>query len=401
MKWEKELACRACGTICEEGAVHCPECLKAEFGVRHIPETAYYECRHCHQAIEEHQKAEMVRAGRWIPTNPTGLIPGWHIDALISLFAGAAWPKLVQEFLDAKDDSDDLQVFVNTVLGLAWEERGKKADQAKLVERAEQYRDAAGNVIQVPDGVGVLTAFVDVQSSWLELLVRGWGVGEESWDVLHERIHADPENVESWARLEALLAKTYRHQLGAGMRISCTLIDAGYLPDPVYRFVRGKDARQVYASLGDRTGAPEHPHIKITLKKTQGVKVVTLGTYRLKSTLFNRLALEKPGQPRYMHLRKQTPELCNGFDGEYYAQSESEKHVVRRAKGTRRVKAQWITVRDRNEFVDLHAGNIAALMVLGAPVRERMAELVEAAREGRGVAPRAHRRGRVRSRGVA
>lgn len=398
MKWEKELACKACGTVCEDGAVHCPECLKAEFAVRHIPETAYYQCRHCHEAIEEHQKPTMVRAGQWIVTNPTGLIPGWHIDALVSLFVGAAWPKLVQEFLDAQTDPDDLQVFWNQVLGLAWEEKGKKADRAKLEERAEQYHDASGNLVEVPDGVGILTAFVDVQSSWLELLVRGWGLGEESWDVLHERIHGDPENRETWARLEALLAKMYRHQFGARMRIACTLIDAGYLPDPVYRFCRGKDARKVYPSLGDRTGAPEHPFFKIALKKTEGLKLVTLGTYRLKSALFKRLGIETPGRPRYMHLRTQTPDLCNGFDGEYYAQSEAEKHVVQRAKGARKGKGKYITVRERNEFVDCHGGNIAALMVLGAPIREKMPVLVEAARQGR--SPEVARRRKMRSKGV-
>jgi hypothetical protein len=33
----------------------------------------------------------------------------------------------------------------------------------------------------VPDGVTVLTAGVDVQNDRLELLVRGWGKGQESW----------------------------------------------------------------------------------------------------------------------------------------------------------------------------------------------------------------------------
>lgn len=400
IKWEKELACKRCGVIVEEGAVHCPDCLKAEFGVRHVPETAHYQCRHCGKAIEEHQKPAMIRAGRWIATNPTGLMPGWHIDALISLFIGAAWPKLVQEFLEAKDSDEDLQVFFNTVLGLAWEERGKEIPVAALEARVEQYFGRDKKLVEVPDGVGMLTAFVDVQGSWLELLVRGWGVEEESWDILHERIHDDPERKETWARLEALLTRQYRHELGSVMRIASTLIDAGYLTETVYGFCRGKERRGVFPSLGDRTGSPDHPILKHSVRPhAQGVRVVTLGTYKLKNILARRLAIQTPG-PRYMHLRKYTPEFCNGFDGEYYRQAGSEKHVVRRQKGRRAGQPQWVAVDERTEFIDCHAGNLGGLFVQGPAAREMLPALVEAAREGRTLRSPS-RRGRIRSRGVA
>lgn len=389
VKWDREIFCRGCGAEVEEGASSCTSC-NAEGSeerpaipvtVQHLPETAHYVCRHCHERIDESEKPAMVRAGRWIATKPDATTPGWHIDALVSLFPGARWSKLAEEFLDAKDDPMDLQPWWNTVLGRAWEERGQKIEVSTLEARAEQYIDADGGLVEVPDGVGLLTAFVDVQGSWLELLVRGWGLGEESWDIFHERVTGDPEAAGTWARLESLLSRGYRHVNGRALRIQSAFIDAGAYTDTVYSFVKPREPRMIFASMGDKTGNPNHvPLARPSKANAAGVRVYTLGTFKLKSMLFRRLSIQAPG-PRYMHLRAYSPDLCNGFDAEYFAQAESEKRVNRRVKGSRQVKPMYVQTRERNEFIDLHVGNFGALMALGASVRTLMPEWVEVARQ--------------------
>ncbi len=190
---------------------------------------------------------------RWIAENPASRYPGWHIHALISLFAGARWPKLVGEWLDAQGDPEALKVFVNTVLGEVWDERDqKKVDLSKLENRVESWVDAHGERIEVPDGVGVLTAGVDVQGSWVEVLIRGYGAKWESWDILHQRIPGDPERMTVWAALDGLLVRTYRHASGAKMPVLATLVDAGYKPEVVYDFTGPRESRNVWASLGDK-----------------------------------------------------------------------------------------------------------------------------------------------------
>ena len=68
-----------------EYADRCSGCESTDLEVRHLPETAHYVCRKgCR--IEEHEKRAMIQGGQWIPTNPSGRYPGWHIHALISLF---------------------------------------------------------------------------------------------------------------------------------------------------------------------------------------------------------------------------------------------------------------------------------------------------------------------------
>lgn len=403
IKWDKEIFCRACGAEvrtlaeCSSCGAKPPEegAGRIAVSVQHLPETAFCVCPHCRKPIDESKKAAMVRAGRWVATQPGSPIPGWHIDALISLFPGARWGKLVGEFLDAGDDSTKLQVFWNTVLGRAYEEKSKKVEVSELEKRAELYVTSDGGVIQVPDGVGILTAAVDVQHDRLELLVRGWGLEEQSWDILHERIYGDPESQNTWARLEALLSQPYRHERGGLLYVGVTMIDAAYLTDTVYSFVKLRESRQIFASLGDKTGDPKHVEVSRAARaNAQGVSVFTIGTYKVKSTLFRRLAIQQPG-PRYMHLRKATSGFCNGFDAEYFAQFGAEKHVTRQAKGTLQAKPMYVQIRDRNESIDLHVGNLAAFLWLGAAVRLGMPAYVEAARrvpEAETAAPREPRR---------
>jgi len=374
VKWDRETVCRGCGLVTEdESPVHCPGCLKAEFEHRHVPGTAHYVCRHCGEAIEEHHRPAMVCAGWWVATNPGAPIPGWHIDALISLFPGARWAKLVGEFLGALADATDLQVFWNEVLGLAFAEDPVEIEVTGLQARAEEYLAPDGSVVDVPDGVGVLTAAVDVHGRWMELLVRGWGMDEESWDILHQRIMADPETPQGWARLEGFLTRPYRHVSGATLRILCTMIDAGYSTPDVYQFVKPRQRRNVFAILGDRTGDRSHEELKRPTKaNSDGCLVYTVGTYRMKDRLFRRLGVAEPG-PGYIHLRKYNPDRCNGFDADYFTQFGAEEK--RRQRG----KLRWVQVADRNEGPDLHVYNQAAFLALGVEVRGNMLAWVEAA----------------------
>ena len=380
VKWEREVCCKGCGVVVEDGPEKCPDCGRAEFTTRHLPETAYYRCEHCGEGIAESDREAMVQGGRFIATNPMGEIPGWHLDALISLMPAARWAVLAAEFIAATKDASDLQVFWNTVLGLSWEERGEKIEVAALEARAIEYTDAAGAVVDVPDGVGVLTAFVDVQGSWLELLVRGWGLEEESWDILHQRITGPPDSAATWAALDGFLIRRYRNVHGVQLPIFFTLVDVGAYHDAACSFVKPREARNVFGSIGDRSGGPDHvPVKKPTKANAQGAKIWTIGTYRMKTALFRRLALTTVG-PRYMHLRAYNGERCNGFDAEYFAQFESEKRVVRRVKGSQKAKAMYVQTRERNEAIDLHVGNMAALIASGLGIRENLPGFVEAAR---------------------
>lgn len=371
LSWDKEVHCMGCGVEIEYGRP-CEVCGSEQQDVEHLPDTAHYVCVNgCR--IEEYDKRALVTGGEWVATNPHGRYPGWHIHALMSLFPGARWAKLVEEWLEAQGDPEALKVFVNTVLGETYDEPNTRVEAGELEARAEQWDS------DVPDGVGVLTAAVDVQGDRLEVLVRGWGLGEESWDILHERIYGDPEAADTWGRLDALLARAYVHANGGRIWVAATMVDSGYLSDAVYRFVKPRESRKVYACKGDAGREGAKPLSRPQKANADGVKLWTLGVFTLKDSLLKRLLRSRPG-PRYVHLRLPRPALCNGFDAEYFAQFGAERIERGIMKGSRRVTRRFVQTRARNEAIDLHAYNSAALLSLGAAVRDLMPEWVESAR---------------------
>lgn len=328
----------------------------------HKPETVKYQCQECGVLIDEVDKYRMLSQGEWIPELPGERIAGFHLNALYSPFL--RWQEIVEHFLKAKPSPERLQVFVNTVLGETWEEQAEKADATELAARREHWP------AEVPAGVGVLTAGVDVQVEWLELAVKGWGAEEESWLIAHHRIHGDPQKKDVWERLEALLTKAYEHESGAKLRIRACMIDSGYLTDIVYGFVRTRQKRNVFASKGmDTIGAI--PLKRATKANRYGVKLFTVGTVSMKDTIFNRLKITRPG-PGYMHFCQQGPD---GADAEYFAQFEAE-HVVRRFSHGRMIRG-YKQKRTRNEAIDLEVLNLAALHALGAGIRNQLGKLAE------------------------
>ena len=331
------------------------------------PDTAVYLCEHCAALIDETYKEAMVQAGQWVPTAESA-VPGWHLNALISLFDGARWPCLVSEFLDAKDNPELLQVFVNTRLGETWEIRGEQIEPTVLEARIERYG------AEVPMDAGVLTAGVDVHPDRLELEVKAWGEGEESWVIGHHRIYGDTEYEEVWQRLDAMLTRAYEHEGGATLRIRCVMIDSGYKTTEVYRFVKQRQARNVFASKGvDEKGRA--PLSRSSRANRDGVKLYTVSTIAMKDTLFSRLRMTKPG-PRYIHF---CPPTDTGGDAEFFAQFGAEKLVLDKVKG-RRVR-RYVQVRKRNEAIDLEVLNLAALHALGAGVRNNLDRWVKAIQE--------------------
>ena len=69
-------------------------------------------------------------------------------------------------------------MWVNTSLGETWEEKGDAADEDVLLKRRERY------TADLPDGVLLVPAGVDVQVDRFEVEITGWGKGYESWGIL-------------------------------------------------------------------------------------------------------------------------------------------------------------------------------------------------------------------------
>ena len=318
---------------------------------KHLPKTAHYICKACGCVINETDRPRMTIRGEWRAEKPFHGVAGFWINELYSPWV--SWADLVAEFLIAKKLPETLKVFTNTSLAETWEEKGKSIEDDTLLSRREAY---SGD--DLPEGVLIITASVDVQDDRLEVSFQGWGVGEETWGLGYHKIQGDPSSWGAWNILDTWLAKTFQHPTGVDLRVLCTTVDSGgHNTQMVYEYCQKKQAAQarVYAIKGySERGKP------LVSKETRNnklkVRMYMLGVDTGKELAYGRFQVPTPG-PGYCH-------FSVDYDEEYFRGLTAEQRVRRYAKGV--AYDAWIMKkgRRRNEPLDLFVYNLAALKIL-------------------------------------
>lgn len=117
----------------------------------------------------------MVAEGRWRATATAPGHAGFRLNALVSPLPKATWGKLAGEFLVAKNDTDDLEVFTNTIIGQGWL-LGKGGAITARISTKPSFRSGSNKSTfdALPEEVLSLTAGVDVQDDRLEVSIVGW-----------------------------------------------------------------------------------------------------------------------------------------------------------------------------------------------------------------------------------
>ncbi len=325
-----------------------------------LAETARLYCEGCGELIEERHKTQMLERGEWRPTaEGDGRTVGFHLSGLYSPLGWKSWRECVEEFLDAKEDPFRLKTWVNTVLGETWEERGDSVEPDHILARAEHYP------AEVPKGVGILTAGVDVQGDRLEVAVHGFGAGEESWLIAFSQIHGDPGRDQTWLELDQFLRQRFEHESGQKLPVSCVCVDSGgHHTEYVYRFCAPRAGRRVFPVRGGSVaGTPLVT--RPTMHNRYRVKLFTLGVDTAKDMIYSRLRIPAPG-PGFMHL----PDWA---DLEYANQLTAERSIRKYVKGKGATR-QWVKTRERNEALDLAVMALAALHILGPAMVRSLGE---------------------------
>ena len=348
--------------------VPCPECGHAQvlrwervsWDAVDVAGTTRYKCEACEHPWTDVERWSACERGEWRADNPFAGIAGFWISELYS-----PWKKLGElavDFLSKKDDPALLQTFVNTSLAETWKEKGDAPDHEKLMSRREEYR-----LGEVPDGVLFLTAGVDVQKTWIQGHVWGWGRGRQRWIVDRYIIEGDPYHSETWNRLTDKLNHQYRHASGTELSIVRMAVDSGYATQDVYRWAKQQGPARVMVVKGTDSGAalvttPQQVEITQNGKKIKhGARVHLVNVSMAKSELYGLLAKERPadGDPYpsgWLHFAKD-------LDEEFFRQLTAEQIVSRVVKGYR--KHEWIKTRERNEDLDCCNYARAAASVFG------------------------------------
>lgn len=314
--------------------------------------TAHMVCSGCFERVAEGWKTWMLERGEWRPTAEATepYTVSYHISSLYAPTGFDSWARAVGAWLEAQKDESKLRVFVNQTLGETYEDRSEGAPKAEgLCARKRVYP------AEVPNGVGILVASMDVHKDRLEVQVEGFGAGEENWVIEWQAFYGDPLKRQVWLDADALLRRRFTWESGQQHRIERVAVDAKYLSDEVYRFTKARQGRGVYAVAG--ISQVDKPIVGRASKKGNKYNATTfpLCTSVAKDRIMARLRIQAPG-PGYMHF----PE---DLDAEWFEQLTAERKI--RKKVGRRIVMEWEKQRERNEALDLKVMNLAALYIAG------------------------------------
>jgi phage terminase large subunit GpA-like protein len=144
---------------------HCGERQRLELENLRWPEgyprEAEHACVRCGALIGERHKTWMLEHGAWRATaEGDGRTAGFHLSSLYSPVGWFSWADAAEMYEQAQKTPDLMKGFVNTVLGLPFEEEAEAPEWQRLYERRECYRIGI-----VPEPGLLLTAGDDVQKT--------------------------------------------------------------------------------------------------------------------------------------------------------------------------------------------------------------------------------------------
>lgn len=307
-------------------------------------------CKECGGIHGAEHKTRLLADGTWVPTakGARGL-RGYKISSLYSPTGWADWDDILEDYHRAKSaGTTKMKTFWNTVLGEAWQQPGESIPAAAIAERLEDYG------AEVPEGVLLLTAGVDIQHNRIECEIVGWGHGDESWSVGYFILAGNPRHADVWDALDGVLDREYQHELGIAMKPRPVCIDAGDRPKRVYQFTLPREHRMVFPIVG-RANRPDIPVVTPSVRrlgrhKRRRAALWIVGTDEAKGTLFDSLAVVDHG-PGYCHF----PTDREHYDEEHFRQLVAERRVV-----DENGKAAWKKMRERNEALDCRVYAMAA-----------------------------------------
>ena len=345
-----------------------------------------WRCPDCGFTFSENEMRRQPQ--KYVAKNPTAIknhVRSFFVNCWASPWI--SWTDVMQEWVDAKGDPEREKVVVNTRFGEPYERARSYDNVDKLLARREPYN------AELPDGVLILTAAVDVQDNRLEYEIVGWGEDEECWGIKKGIILGAPDTAAVWRQLDEQLDREYHFADGTGLLVARTFIDSGgHYTSEVYNYSLMHLARQRFAVRGSSTmGVPIiHKYSKAQAYHGRTIPLVLIGTDSGKQYIMDRLAIDVPG-PRYFHFPLDKPEqdavnevLWNrGYDEIYFQGLTAEEKQPQKKNG--RIVYRWVNIAKdhRNEPLDLRVYNLACLasispdfsklkaLMTGAPTEEK------------------------------
>jgi len=322
-----------------------------------------YVCKGCGVLIDESDKPYMIQNGKWVQEGNKSNVAGFHLNELYSSWR--TWKEIVESFLIAKNNPEQLRVWVNTSLGECFAEKGEEIESDGLLNRRENY-----DADSIPEKVLVLSCGVDCQSDRLEAQVVGFSADNQIYVIDYKIIWGDPNQLEVWQELDEYLLSNFTKENNQKIKIAITCIDSGYATQSVYGFVKQRQGRRVFAVKGQSISGKPIAN-RPTQSGKQRVSLYPIGTDTAKDTLFSWLNVEEEDSGGYIHFPATV-------DEEYFKQLTAEKRIVKFYRGQK--KLVWKQTRERNESLDNFVYALAGYYIL-APNMNKIKNKTETTEE--------------------
>ncbi len=317
------------------------------------------QCPACGERLPQYHKATMLAGAEWRASAAgDGQTAGFHLPGWYAPAGWTPWEQIRDEFLRAKADPLLLKGWVNKRAAEAWEDESVARVSADgLMTRAAADPYPSG---YCPAGVLLLVAAGDVQDTWLEASVWGFGRGEESWLIWHQRVDGSPAEPDPWGQIDSIRRLEWPREGGGSMTIRAVGVDTGgHFTQEAYEFCRARAREGVVALKGSSTraapalgrGSKQDVNWRGKVVKG-GVVLYMVGTDTIKRSIYARLQIQQPG-PGFVHFGQ------NATD-EYLEGLTCERLIPRMVKGFQILEWQK-PANARNEPLDTAVYCVAML----------------------------------------
>lgn len=307
---------------------------------------AHFTCDDCGAVIRHGDKERMVAAGRWVPSNPRGDHPGFHLwrayapqrdwaSIAVSYAQVMGWTRLeltreAEHEIAQTVEAETEQVFFNDVLGLPYEQASKGPDWEKLRDRTENAAEADTLPPGILPATGfILTAGVDCQQDRTEVHIVAYGRNFRRWAVDYRVIPHHIGDDEAQAALAAILKAKWRTTLGRMVEIDMMAVDVGTYTEEVWAWAKRFPWSRVILVKGasSQTGPTMAPmrferRTDGQAKRSQK-RAFLLNVSQMKADFYAWLAKDDPVERGHVA-------FARGLGDEYYRMVTAEVRVLKR-----------------------------------------------------------------------
>lgn len=351
---------------------------------------ARLKCPTCEFLIEDHQKSELNRRGCFVApgqsidiqgnirgeadTQTTDTASFW-VSGICSFSPKKTLGFLAKKFLAAvkSQEPERIQSVINTDFGECFKVGGDAPAFTIVLDRKRGYQQG-----QVPQGVNLLTAGVDVQKNRLVYVIRGWGKNYESWLIEYAELWGETDQPQVWQQLSELSTKQWQ-----GLSLSRIAIDSGYQTQAVYEFCRLHKHLALPTKGHDTLDKPfKKSDIDVNVRGKilkQGLQLWHFNTDHMKSWVHSRIEWPSDQKGGFW--------LPQDISEDYCKQLVAEQRSVKPSG-----KVAWIKVKQHNHYLDAESLAYLAVRIVSSG-REFVIE-------GQGMATREPVKRRMISRGI-